>query len=107
MFSATANLILRGCTSTAPKPRAVRAVPTQCGKNSEDKRKKERYIFRLRMRGKYLVKLIRRIVKGESHMADSPYSFISETNSHTPDFSIPRCARRQLGLPVSVNISGI
>lgn len=40
-------------------------------------------------------------------MADSPYSFISETNSHTPDFSIPRCARRQLGLPVSVNISGI
>ncbi len=54
MFRATANLILRGCTSTAPKPRAVRAVPTQCGKNSEDKRKKERYIFRLRMRGKYL-----------------------------------------------------
>ena len=40
-------------------------------------------------------------------MADSPYSFISETNSHTQDFSIPRCARRQLGLPVSVNISGI
>lgn len=107
MFRATANLILRGCTSTAPKPRAVRAVPTQCGKNSEDKRKKERYIFRLRMRGKYLVKLIRRIVKGESHMADSPYSFISKTNSHTQDFSIPRCARRQLGLPVSVNISGI
>ena len=40
-------------------------------------------------------------------MADSPYSFISETYSHTPDLSIPRCARRQLGLPVSVNISGI
>ena len=38
-------------------------------------------------------------------MADSPYSFISETNTHTPDFSIPRCD--QLGLPVSVNISGI